>query len=736
MKNQRLQILIVEDNIGDFRLIEQMLLEIRDFSKDIIQATSLQEAINAVIENKPDVILLDLSLPDSHGFDTFQELTKVNTCIPILILSGLNDTRFAHEAVKNGAQDYLVKGEFEEKLLAKSLLYSIERKSSTELIRQSQSSYKLLFENNPIPMYIRAEDNFQILKVNQSAIDHFGYSESEFLKMKVTDLHPPEELEYLRKIISEFKINNTLPFIFHHVCKDGSILTVECRAQETELDGVPCILILADDITEKRKAQESMLFQSGVLKNVRDTIFVTDRKGIITYWNEGAEKSFGYKNDEIIGRNFDLLYAEVDKLKTRSEQNEILAGRISQWEAKLITKEDKIVWVDIKASYMFDDAGQVTGIVRVCKDVTQSRFYSEKQKETVATLNSIFNTVNQSIVLLDNVKRIKAFNVIANRQFIQLMGIELQESAFVNDYLLQENWEIFDEKFNLAMQDQQVQWEMAYRFSPTSVHWYSISLSPLSDEKNSVLGVCVSMLNITERKFADEKFRGQFIEIENNNTELDRLVKILSHDLKAPMNSVSGLISLARLEKNPDEFVNYLNMMEKSLKKLETFTNDIIASLRSRGQTVLIPLNIHQQVQDIFEELRFSQGGDSIRFINSIDESLQMNSDPSRFRIILSNLISNAIKYSDTNKMDRFVKVYCKENPLYIELLIEDNGIGIATEHHNRIFDSYYKIGDRADSNGLGLSNVKDAVHKLQGNIEFESTLGVGTTFKIQFPIA
>jgi PAS domain S-box-containing protein len=277
--------------------------------------------------------------------------------------------------------------------------------------------------------------------------------------MKVTDLHPLEELEYLRKVISEYKTSNTLPFVFHHVCKDGSILTVECRTQETELDGIPSILVLADDITEKRKAQESMLFQSGVLKNVRDTIFVTDRKGIITYWNEGAEKSFGYKNVEIIGRNFDLLYAEVDKLKTRSEQNEILAGRISQWEAKLITKEDKIVWVDIKASYMFDDAGQVTGIVRVCKDVTQSRFYSEKQKETVATLNSIFNTVNQSIVLLDNVKRIKAFNIIANRQFIQLMGIELQESAFVNDYLLQENWEIFDEKFNLAMQDQQVQWD-------------------------------------------------------------------------------------------------------------------------------------------------------------------------------------------------------------------------------------------------------------------------------------
>ncbi|MFM2286358.1 MAG: hypothetical protein RLZZ543_1855 [Bacteroidota bacterium] len=734
MKAQRLQILIVEDNTGDFLLIQQMLHEIRDFNKDIIHVSSLQDAISSVENNTPDVILLDLSLPDSYGFDSFQRLNNSNPVIPILILSGLNDTRFAHEAVKNGAQDYLVKGEFEEKLLAKSILYSIERKSSMESVRQSQASYKLLFESNPIPMYIREKDGMRILKVNQSAIDHFGFSEEEFLKMQVTDLHPADEVDLLKHMIRERKGDYSMAEVFHHVRKDGKIITVECRVQETELDGEKCFLVLADDITDKRRVQEEMLFQAGVLKNVRDTIFVTDRKGIITYWNEGAELSFGYSREEIVGKNFDQLYAEVDKLNVKVEQHEILAGRISQWETRLITKDDKIVWTDIKASHLYDENGMVVGIIRVCKDITQSRYFSEKQKETVAMLNSIFNNVNQSIVLLDQSQRVKAFNVIANRQNIQLMGEELHENSAFNDYLLKENRELFAEKFSEAMQDKQVQWEMAYRFSATSVHWYSISLSPVSDEMQNVLGACVSMMNITERKMADEKFRGQFIEIENNNKELDRLVKILSHDLKAPMNSVSGLITLAREEKNPAEFGSYLDMMEKSLKKLETFTNDIIASLRSRGQVITVPISLHEHVQDVIDELRFAQGGESIRFMNEVDASIQLNTDPARLRVILSNLVSNAIKYSDPNKQDRFVKVSCKEYPLLLEMEIEDNGIGISAEHHNRIFESYYKIGDRTDSNGLGLSNVKDAVQKLQGTIEVESTVGLGTIFRIQLP--
>lgn len=735
MNSKRLHVLIVEDNTGDFLLIQEMLHEIRDFNKDISHVTSLHEAIEIIGSNAPDVILLDLSLPDSYGIDSFIRLNEIYPSLPILILSGLNDTRFAHDAVKNGAQDYLVKGEFEEKLLAKSILYSIERKASVELLRQSQSSYKLLFESNPIPMYIRNKENFTIIKANQSAVDHFGYSEQEFIGMNVLKLHPDNELDTLKFNIENPDINQAKTEIYHHIHKNGRSIVVETRSQEILHDGVECVLVIADDITEKRRVQEEMLFQAGILKNVRDTIFVTDINGVITYWNEGAELSFGFLRQDITNKSFDILYSELDKLKIRSEQQAILAGKLQQWEAKLITSSNKIVWSDIKASLLYDDKDKIIGVIRVCKDITQSRFYSESQKETVAMLNSIFNNVNQSILLIDADLRLKAFNSKANHLQIQLIGQELNANSSVLDFLLPDLKEEFRSRFNESLEGNIVQWEMAYRFSPTSVHWFSVNMSPVSDDSGNVLGVCASLVNISDRKIADEKFKGQFEEIEKNNHELDRLVKILSHDLKAPMNSVSGLITLARQEKNPEEFGNYLNMMEKSLVKLETFTNDIISSLKNRGGMVQVDIPIKKLLTEIIDELRFAPGADSVRFINNVSEDFHLKSDPALIRSIFSNLISNGIKYQDPAKEDRFIEISSAVFPMLVEFSVKDNGIGISKEFHTRIFDSYFTIEKREDSNGLGLSNVKNAVLKLNGLIEIESTPGEQTIFMVQLPL-
>lgn len=732
--NKRLQILVVEDNAGDYLLIEQMLLEIRDFQKDIVHVDALAHAIQNLQTKNFDVVLLDLSLPDSYGIDSFFRISQHSPQTPVLILSGLNDTRFAHDAVKNGAQDYLVKGDFEEKLLAKSITYSIERKNSIELLRESQETYRLLFENNPIPMYIREKDSFQIVGVNQSAVNHFGYSEEEFLQMKVTQLHPADEIDSLLNMIKEHDGNYNSPEIFRHICKNGKIVYVECRVRELIFQGNQCFLVLADDITDKRRVQEEVLIQANILKNVRDTIFVTDRKGIITYWNEGAEETFGYPREDMLGKSYELLYAEIDKHLVRKELQDVFGGALTQWESKLITSNDKIIWSDNKASLLHDDKGRVSGYIRVCKDITLSRKYGEKQKETVAMLNSIFNTVDQGIILLEPQGRIKAFNFTANRQSIQLMGREIQENTPFIDYVLSDMQTIWSEQFNRARSGEQVHDELVYRFRPGAEFWFGMSFSPVTDENDNVLGVCVSMIDITERKKADDRFKSQFIEIENNNKELDKLIKVLSHDLRAPMNSVNGLIALAREEKNPAEFSNYLNMMEKSVKKLESFTNDMIASLKSRGTVIHSEVKPAELIAEIIDDLRFSADASGIQFENLIPEEMVIQSDASRLRIIFSNLISNSIRYHDDAKSHKFVRVSVEKFPMWNIFSLQDNGIGIANEHHSKIFDTYYTVGNAEGSSGLGLSNVRDSISKLQGMIELESEEGVGTTFKINLP--
>jgi signal transduction histidine kinase len=139
-------------------------------------------------------------------------------------------------------------------------------------------------------------------------------------------------------------------------------------------------------------------------------------------------------------------------------------------------------------------------------------------------------------------------------------------------------------------------------------------------------------------------------------------------------------------------------------------------------------------IQEIQDELRFSKQAEGIRFINEIPQDLHIEADKMRLRIIFSNLISNAIKYHDPSKNDRFVRISVNKQPLHLEIAVQDNGIGIDTVHHHKVFESYYTVSNRSDSNGLGLSNVKDSVQKMGGSIQLESVPHVGSIFRVTIP--
>ena len=733
MEQLRLNILIVEDNTGDFLLIQQMLKDMRNYELHIRHVETIKETIDAIVEQRPDVILLDLSLPDSYGIDSFTRVVTMDEHVPILILSGLNDKGIALEAVKKGAQDYLLKGEFDGTLLSKSIIYSIERKRNIELLRQSGETYKLLFDNNPIPMFIWEKESLLIKKANQAAVNRYGYSKEEFELRTISDIVFYEDKDLQSAARDSAMQDISIQYIIRHVTRNGELIDIEAREREIIVDGRKCFLVIADDITEKKKVQHEVSFQAEILHHVRDTIFVTDKAGIITYWNEGAELTFGFKREFIVGKSYGILYPEVFKASIKQELKDVFAGRKVQWEGRLLTNDAKILWVENRASLLYNDRNEITGMICAVKDNTISKRYAEKQKETVAMLDSIFQNVSHGIVLLDQHARIKAFNIPATRHFIELMGVEMVDNADFSSYLLDEMLDQFQTYFDEALHIR-VQFEMVFRFSTTSAHWFNVNMSPVVDDSNVSLGVCLSMVDITERKLADERFKVQYLEIQHANLELDRLIKVLSHDLRAPMNSISGLITLARDEKDPAEFVTYLDMMDKSVKKLENFTKDIISSLKNRNSNISEEVELYEMIQEIQDELRFSKQAEGIRFINEIPQDLHIEADKMRLRIIFSNLISNAIKYHDPSKNDRFVRISVNKQPLHLEIAVQDNGIGIDTVHHHKVFESYYTVSNRSDSNGLGLSNVKDSVQKMGGSIQLESVPHVGSIFRVTIP--
>src|SRR4030043_406306 len=167
---KNVKILLIEDNPGDARLIKEMLAEAPDVSFELESANRLSAGLKCLDKETPDVILLDIGLPDSQGLDTLKKVYAQAKTVPIVVLTGLEDEAVGVEAVQQGAQDYLVKGQIQSKVLWRVINYSIERKRAEEMLRQSEERYRALFNSKLDGMCV-IDETMKILLVNQAAVD-------------------------------------------------------------------------------------------------------------------------------------------------------------------------------------------------------------------------------------------------------------------------------------------------------------------------------------------------------------------------------------------------------------------------------------------------------------------------------------------------------------------------------------------------------------------------------------
>ncbi len=240
-----------------------------------------------------------------------------------------------------------------------------------------------------------------------------------------------------------------------------------------------------------------------------------------------------------------------------------------------------------------------------------------------------------------------------------------------------------------------------------------------------------------KRKKAEQALRKQNAELIKINKELDSFVYSVSHNLRAPLMSVLGLVNLVQLEnKNADQSMsNYFHMMQESIHKLDETLKEILDySRNARSALHVTQVDIRKMIEDSLERMKYMQGSENIRKSIHIGNNAPFFSDTYRLSVILNNLVSNAIKYRDATKQENVLDVTADITNTHLELVFSDNGVGIPQIHIPRIFEMFFRATEKGDGAGLGLYIVRETIDKLEGTISVQSKTGEGTTFSITLP--
>ncbi len=284
----------------------------------------------------------------------------------------------------------------------------------------------------------------------------------------------------------------------------------------------------------------------------------------------------------------------------------------------------------------------------------------------------------------------------------------------------------------------------------TLAYLYPVYIIPSPDGTSPAVERIVFVANLTvclvfsayillsvlyENAVTENKMIQNHQELKKANEELDRFVYSASHDMRAPLSSLLGLINVAEKTQSPEEKTVCLRMMHERIGVMENFIKEVTDYSRNvRLPVKHVAVNVVRAINASLKELSFLAEREKTTIHVEVDANLTVTTDESRFAVVLNNLIANAIRYYDRSKPTPFITIRAGENPQQFWLSVEDNGMGINSEYIPHIFDMFYRATTIGEGSGLGLYIVQETVQKLGGAISVQSEEGKGTTFTLALP--
>jgi PAS domain S-box-containing protein len=396
--------------------------------------------------------------------------------------------------------------------------------------------------------------------------------------------------------------------------------------------------------------------------------------------------------------------------------------------------EGRLFYWEIYFKTIRQEGGFVISIFS--RDITIRNAYQKRIVENEANLRSILNTIDDSIWLVNSNFELIDFNKHFYKSYRTVLGIRVAKGKNILDLIptdLQELRDLWRERYETGLKGRPGKYYDKY-WIEEELRTYEIKIYPIVED-GKVTGLTIYSREITLQKKTEDILKEQNDELTKINSELDRFVYSASHDLRAPLMSVKGLLNMIKLDPEAGNQAKYLHLIEKSVNKLDNFITDIIHySKNSRIDLLVREIDFYELLEESIGSLKFMDGAEQVRSIKNINVSSTFYSDPSRLLMVFNNIISNAVRYSDRWKNDSFLQIDIEADVDKAVIRFSDNGIGISGEYLKDVFKMFFRATTESKGSGLGLYIVKSAVEKLQGTIDVQSELGKGTTFVIEIP--
>jgi PAS domain S-box-containing protein len=295
-----LHLTIIDQSLADAELTLRELRRAGFRCKPQIIGTR-SEFLECLERSPCDIVLADYRLSGWTGMDAFSALRRSRREVPFILVTGTLGEEVAVECIKQGVTDYVLKTHLAR--LPISVARALDEKSlrdtnsfMVEALRESEANSLLLFAHNPLPMWVLESENLKILQVNDAAIGHYGYDRVEFFHMRFSDFHPAEEIP---RLLAEFR--QEIPLArqsgqWHHRLKNGTVIDVEMVLQKMEYSGNAAALVVAQDITARKRVEEERQKFLTLVENCRDIIAVADPQGNMEYLNPAGRALLGIES--------------------------------------------------------------------------------------------------------------------------------------------------------------------------------------------------------------------------------------------------------------------------------------------------------------------------------------------------------------------------------------------------------------------------------------------------------